>query len=354
MALVCFDFGVNLGIFDRQKRIADYNPATGFAHTQQITGLFNPSTLALAIFPDVDTSNFPVDAGTAMTVPAVRRGVQIITSVGSRLPLATNTTGYEWLNESEGAITPAKRTAEINKDLIFSNHSLVTVERDSFGFVSAYAHLPIHLWSIDSEGFILVNGKKTDQNSVVYIPGLMSAGFLEDARDTVRQYRNITQTINNRTAIPEPVVLTKETQPLEASNEELEEMREHLQAAMTSRGGHVHVPYGIELVGFGATDSANSLMESAKESLRKDIANFLGITVGLLDGSTGDSNTYNNAVDERNELLELTVKSFTEAISDRFSQNDVTPPGVKVSVDYSSFKTSVSKGNQESPVIPDA
>jgi hypothetical protein len=354
MALVCFDFGVRLGIFDRQKRIAEYNPATGFPQTTQLTGVFSPSTLALAIFPDVDTSNFPVDARTALTVPAVARGVQILSSLGSRLPLVTNTTGYEWLNASEGAITPAKRTASIIQDLIFYNNALIEVERDSFGFVSAYAHLPHYLWSLDSKNNILVDGKTVPKGQYVYIPGLLPMGLLEAARDSIRQYKNIMTTVNNRVSVPEPVVLTKETQPLEATADELDEMREHLQAALTGRGGMVHVPYGLDIVGYGATDSANSLMLEAREALRKDIANYLGITVGLLDGSTGDSNTYNNAVDERNELAELSLKTWTEAIADRLSQDDVTPPGVKISVDYSSFKTSVSKGNQESPVIPDA
>lgn len=343
-----------MGIFDRLNRVANYNPATGFPQSNQLSGLFSPSTLALAIFPDADTSQFPVDAATALTAPAVYRGIQILSSVGSRLPLLATNTELEWLNTSEGAITPAKRQASIIQDLIFFNESLIQVERDSFGYVSAYAHIPRPFWNLDAEGNILVSGKKVPSQQYVYIPGLMPMGFLEAARDSVRQYRNIMATVNNRVSVPEPVILTKETQVLEATSEEIDEMREHLQAAVTSRGGMVHVPYGLEIEGFGGSDSANSLMIEAREALRKDLANFLGITVGLLDGSSGDSNTYNNAVDERNELLELSVKTFTEAIADRLSQNDVTPPGVKITVDYSSFKTNVSKGNTESAVNPDA
>jgi hypothetical protein len=181
----------------------------------------------------------------------------------------------------------------------------------------------------------------------------MPAGFLEVARDSIRQYRNITQTINNRTAVPEPVVLIKETSDLRPTNDEIEDMREQLQDSLTSgRGGFAYVPHGIDIVGYGATDSANSLMLEGREALRKDLANFLGIPVGLLDGTNGDSSTYQNAVDERNELLELTLKTWTEPLADRLSQDDCTPPGVKISVDYSTFRTQVSaKGNTES-VIP--
>ena len=194
-----------------------------------------------------------------------------------------------------------------------------------------------------------------DQNTVVYIPSLMPLGFLDVARDSIRQYRNITQTINNRSAAPEPVVILKETQESGSQPDEIDDALDSLTNALSSkRGGIVFQPYGLEISGFGATDSANALMVEAKESLRKDIANHLGITVGLLDGTNGDSNTYNNAVDERNELLELSLKTWTDPIADRLSQNDCTPEGVKVSVDYSSFKTNVSTSNTESPVMPNA
>ncbi|WP_457950419.1 phage portal protein [Pseudarthrobacter sp. alpha12b] len=345
-----------MGIFSRAQKVAAYSPATGYSASPDITGLFSPSTLAQAIFPDVDTSLFPVDRAAALSVPAVVRGLQIFSSLGSRLPLlATDTNGnpvdLPWLTTTEGVYSPAKRQASVIQDLILENHAVLKVERDANGFVTAAAHLPVGIWAIDADGYITIDNKRVNQDSVLYIPSLMPAGFLETAKDSVRQYRNITQTINNRTAVPEPVVLTKETQPLEATAEEIDDMRAQLQDSLTNkRGGMVHVPYGLDISGFGATDSSNSLMIQGREALRKDLANFLGITVGLLDGTNGDSNTYNNAVDERNELLELSLKTWTEAIADRLSQDDVTPPGIKVSVDYSSFRTSVAKGNSETPI----
>jgi hypothetical protein len=346
-----------LGIFS-SKKLADYNPATGFPQTTQVTGVFSPSNLALAVFSDVDSSLFPVDLATALTVPAVQRALQILLSVGSRLPLlATDSNGnrvdLRFLTTTQGAITPAKRQAGIITDLLMYNHALVQVERDAFGFISDFAHVPAYLWSLDGQGNIIVQGKKVPAEQYVYIPSLMPAGFLEVARDSIRQYRNITSTINNRTAAPEPVVLVKEAQVIEATSEEIDDMLEQLTDSLQNkRGGIVYVPYGFEVSGFGATDSANALMIEGREAIRKDLANFLGITVGLLDGTNGDSNTYNNAVDERNELLELSLKTWLEPIADRLSQDDCTPEDLTISVDYSSFKTNVSTANTESPVIP--
>lgn len=345
-------------LFKKARAIADYNPATGYTQTTNITGLFSPSTLALAVFPDVDTSTFPVDVSTALTVPAVQRGLQIFSSVGSRLPLlATNngtTVDLPWLNTSEGAITPQKRMAGVIQSLIFYNQALLAVDRDDAGYVTNFGHVPNHLWSLDSSGNIVVDGKKVPADKYVFIPSLMPAGFLEVARDSIRQYRNITQTINNRTAAPEPVVIVKETSDLKPTVEEVDDMIAQLTDSLQNkRGGIVYQPHGLEISGFGSTDSANALMLEAREALRKDISNFLGLSAALLDGSGGDSQIYQNAVDERNELLELSLKTWTEPLADRLSQDDCTPPGIKISVDYSSFRTEVSgKGNTESPVIP--
>lgn len=349
-----------MGIFDKQKRIADYSPMTGF-QTTNVSGLFSASTLATAIFADFDASQFPVDAATAITVPAVNRGLQIITSVGSRLPLvATNEAGDEvklpWLNHTEGVITPQKRASSIIQDLIFYNHSLVTVTRDGDGFISGFQHLPIAYWSIDMKGNILVEGKKVSEDEVVYISGLGLFGFLEAARDSIRQYRNITQTINLRTSSPEPVTIISQNTEVPATDEELDEAVETMTKVLQNRaGGLVIEPHGITYRGFGGADSANAMMLEARNAIRVDVSNHLGISAALLDGNGGgNSDVYQNAVDERNELEELTLKTWTEPLADRLSQDDCTPPGIKISVDYSSFRSQVSgKANTESPVNTD-
>lgn len=345
-----------MGLFDWVKRTvdlaaADYNGATGYPVPSITSGLFTPSTLAKAVFPDLDQSLLPVSEAEALSCPAVARGIQILCSVASRLPL--NASGrVPWLAETSGAITPAKRTASLVQDLVFHGAAVLAVDRDGAGSVTAAEHLPRHLWSVDAEGYILVNGEKVRQDTLVYIPSLMPLGFLDYGKDAVRQYRNIAATINNRSAAPEPVVIVEETEEVGATETEVDEAIDSLTTALQSRrGGIVYQPKGLNFRGFGATDSANAMMLQAREALRKDLANFLGITVGLLDGTNGDSNTYNNAVDERNELLELSLKTWTEPIADRLSQDDVTPTGVKVSFDYSTFKTDVSRGNTETSEV---
>jgi hypothetical protein len=348
-----------VGLFSKALKIADYNQTTGFSAPTQLTNIFDPSTLARAVIADVDSSAFPVNESEALTVPAVAAGLGILTSVGSRLPLIAaaadgSSLDLPFLNKTEGVITPQKRASSIQGDLFLYNHALIAVARNDEGYVIAFEHIPVNHWSLNQAGEILIDNKPVPKDKVIYIPGLARAGFLDCARDSIRQYRNITQTINNRSAAPEPVTIISETQDSRATQEEIDEVLDNLYAAMQARGGFVVEPFGLNIRGYGGSDSANQMMVEAREALRKDIANFMGISVSLLDGAGGDSQVYQNAVDERNELLELSLKRLTEPLADRLSQDDCTPPGIKISVDYSSFRTNVSgKANQESVVTPD-
>jgi phage portal protein BeeE len=80
------------------------------------------------------------------------------------------------------------------------------------------------------------------------------------------------------------------------------------------------------------------MLIQARMAVRTDIANFLGINSAMLDGSTGSNDVYSNALQSKSELLELSIKTFTEPIASRLSQNDVTAPGTKVIFDYSSYE----------------
>jgi hypothetical protein len=75
----------------------------------------------------------------------------------------------------------------------------------------------------------------------------------------------------------------------------------------------------------------------------------------MVDGTTGNSDIYSNALQSKSELLELSLKLYTEPIANRLSMPDVVPPGVTVAFDYSSFEvTADTKGNLGSAteVIP--
>jgi phage portal protein BeeE len=193
----------------------------------------------------------------------------------------------------------------------------------------------------------LIDGKPFDQNSIVFIPGLKPQGFLVSARNSVRHAAALERTILNRSVNPSPITVIAETQVSEATAEEIDALLDDYRAARQSEnGGLVFQPYGLEVKDYGSSDSASQMLIAARMAVRTDLANALNISSAMVDGTTGNSDIYSNALQSKSELLELSLKLFTEPIANRLSQPDVVPPGVKVEFDYSSFEvTADAKGN---------
>jgi phage portal protein BeeE len=211
-------------------------------------------------------------------------------------------------------------------------------------------------WSIANDGSIQIDGKPFAQNSLIFISGLKPQGFLVSARNSVRHAAALERTILNRAANPSPITVIAETQVSEAGADEIDELLESYRAARQSEnGGLVFQPYGLEVKDYGQSDSASQMLIAARMAVRTDLANHLNISSAMVDGTTGNSDIYSNALQSKSELLELSLKLYTEPIANRLSMPDVVPPGVTVAFDYSSFEvTADTKGNLGSAteVIP--
>lgn len=311
--------------------------------------------LASVIFPDLDVSNYPVTVAEAMAVPAVSRAIALYSTIASRFVLDSTDNSTPWLTESAGFVTSPMRIARTVQDLIFHNCSLWQVERDGLGLITDAQHVARGRWTIDTNSQVRIDDKPVAVKNVIYFGGLLpGGGFLEHGRASVRQYTSIAQTINNRAAVAEPVTLVKETQESSATAEEVATAMDDLATSLTSkRGGMVYVPHGIDISGFGASDNANSMMVAARNAVRLDLANHLNINASLLEGAAdGSSDTYTNTLLVQNELLELSIKGFTEPIADRLSVNDVTPNGTKILFDYSVFDTAPNDNPTDKGVVP--
>lgn len=282
-----------------------------------------------------------------MALPAVSAAIGIYSGVCSRFPL-TASNGAEWLNSADGAATtPQLRIAATVQDLIFFNASVWFVSRDGSGYVTDAVRVHPNRWSIDNEGRILIDGKPFDQKSLVFISGLKPQGFLDAARYSIRHAAALEQTILNRSLNPSPITTIKETAANEAEPEEVDAALEDFRnARQNPNGGVVYVPFGLDVSPYGGGDESSQLLINARMAVRTDLANHLNISSAMVDGLTGNSDAYTNALQTKSELLELSLKLFTQPIADRLSQNDVTPEGVKVSFDYSEYEvTTDAKGN---------
>lgn len=302
----------------------------------------------------------------AMHVPAVARGMALYSVVAAGSPLALADGGElpleaAWLNKTWGPVTAGKRRAQLVQDMFFHNEAMLRVARDpqTKAIVDALA-LPKARWRYNDEA--LVEYRAADgswfvpaaQEDLIWIPGLMPVSFLEFAAESIAQYQGICKTISQRAASPIPVVELHITEDYQGTQEELIEVQKQWNIARSAEGGAVGItPRGVTLnVHLGGEDAA--MLIGARNAIRVDFANFVNLNASMLDGASGTADTYSNTLQDANEFLRLSQGLFTLPISQRLSQDDVTPEGVELGWDFSQFDMTPAAGNigSATPALP--
>lgn len=347
-----------MGIFFKKERDFTLAAASAVPEDNRLTlpqGVLSTTTghLAPVLFPDLDMSSFPVTVGEAMAVPAVSRAIYIYSSLASRFELSASDNSAPWLAKGYGFTSAKLRIALSIQDLIFFNETLWEVDKDGLGQITEARHVSRDRWTIGTDG-LKIDDKVTSPSNVIYFRGLLpGGGFLENGKNSVRQYTSISRTLSARANNPAPITIVAETEPGTGDSTEVAQAMDDLEAIGNSdtRNAQLFQPYGIEFKAFGAPDNANEFMTSARNSVRLDLANFLNINASLLEGSSdGSSDTYNSTLMVQNELLELSIKALSEPLADRLSMDDITGEGIVVTFDYSKFDTN--PNNTDKGVVP--
>lgn len=300
--------------------------------------------LAKAIYGDAWTDTVgldgPVSIGQAMAVPAISRAVDLYLAAITQLTLTASapSDSTRWLNWTDGDITPQLRNAMIFQDLFFHKFCCLAVARDAAGDVENGVVIPRHLWSFDTEGLILIEGKEVPQDQVLLITSFKPLGLLTYAQDTIRQYLSIARTVSDRLDNPVPMIGIKVD--VTADPEEADTAVEEWGKARRAKGGATAIiPPGVDIVTPGADRDDASMLLEARNASRLDAANFTNLPGSMLDGNSGASGDYSNTLQVQNEFIRLSVALYTKAIEARLSQDDVTPEGVTVSFNAETFDT---------------
>ena len=333
---------IPVGLFDKILTLASYSPSTGWANAAIASPWSVGSGLDPVIFPEV--SNLAVTRSMALTVPPVARAIALYSTAVAKLTLtAESGVTPRWLNNTFDSVTPGKRLANIVQDLIFHNESCLIVDRDGDGIRDAL-HMPYDLWSTDQLGRITFNDEPAeDQSQFIYLQGLMPEGFLSYAADSVREYRSIRRTINDRADNPIPMIELDVQDEFEGTDEELADAQRKWNKARRAPGGATAItPRGVKANPMSPASSDDVLLIGARNAVRLDMANFLNINAAMLDGNNGTSDTYSNTLQNKNEFESLSLSTWTTPIEQRFSQPDVHP----VKVHFPRFDTADdAKGN---------
>jgi len=355
-----------LGLLERVQRILTGPDNSGMVETAANgLSLRSPDSsgaleVVTAIYGDLEGLAGPVSVGQCLSVPPVSRAVDLYTSVVAQSTLeAVDASGevlegpdWKWLTWTDGPLSPAYRNVSLMLDLFWHRWALLAVARNEAGHVVNGVHVPFHMWDFDSFGNVRVQDKTTGSlvpvsaADVVFIPSFKQLGFLDFAADTIRQYRSICQTLNNRADNPTPMLGLKIKEDLQPTPEEEEQAVTDWAAARKSKtGATALIPAGMEVQPIGGDVDDRGMLIDTRNALRLDAANFTNLPADLLEGNAGTSGDYNNTLQSANELIKLSAGMFTRAIEARLSQDDVSPPGVKLRFNSSELEMIPAKGN---------
>jgi hypothetical protein len=254
-----------------------------------------------------------------------------------------------WLNKTWNAIPAGKRRAGLVQDILLHNQALLAVERQDGKIVDAL-HWPKASWQLDAQGNIQTYGEGRwstlpDQSKFVWVPGLLPMSFMEYAAESIAQYVGLCKTISQRSKSPIPLVELKVTEDWEGTKAELAAAQKAWNTARESEGGATAVtPRGVNVIVHpGGEDQA--MLIQARNAIRIDFANYVNLNASIVDGNTGASDTYSNTLQDANEFLRLSLGLFTLPITQRLSQDDVTPEGLDLAWDHSKFDLTPAQGN---------
>lgn len=279
----------------------------------------------------------------AMTIPAVAKARQILVSTIARFPLRAygangEVPGHDWLEATDGEVSPWHRMAWTIDDLIFYGWSLWGIERDAAGEITKVDRCPIERWEVDTNGEIRIDGQPADAASCILIPGPFE-GLLKVGSRSLKGGAKLEASWVGKATNPIPAI------ELHATNDdplEQDEVVALVQAWADARndvnGAIAFTPYNVQAIAHGSAEP--SLLIEGRNFLRIDIGAFLGIPAALMDASLSTASlTYSTQQGQRNEFADYTLPYWLEPIQQRLSLDDVVPSGERIRFDLADLFT---------------
>lgn len=242
-----------------------------------------------------------------------------------------------WVSQTAYAKTSRLISMKLLTEYLFwHGEAVLGAWLDTEGKVYDWVPLPPHLWRFNTETGQHVIDERVDARyrmRAIYVP-LGEAGVMADAVDSIRQARKLELARQTRLDAPPAATELHITDP---SRDEMtrEEKREVSESYVEGRQKHsVSVtPSYIEVKERG-TSGQLDLFESAKNSLRLELAMHVGVPASFVEGGreggTGGHMTYQNENGQPSEVWAYGSSRFAYAIAAALSGDDVVGPNAEV------------------------
>jgi hypothetical protein len=325
-----------------------------------IAAPWQPSTLEAIAWADIlgDDSLLPLTRAQAVGIPAVSRGLQLITNAAASCPIKAAQGDVEvpaptWAYRTDSAaqVPPQVRTALIVDDLVMGGWSLCLHTRGT-----VLDRVPPHLWRFAADGSGTVEldtgdgaWRAVEASAAVLIKGpndglLTRTKTLRGALDVERAW---TRAVRN----PSPHTVLQQVTDDDLTDDEIDGVLEAWVSARRSEDGAVSfLPASLNASVIGQL--VPDLLTEARNAAAVDIARHMGLPAVALDaGPVQSSMTYANAQTQGGLAVAVQgVTPYLNAIGWRLSMDDVVPRGTRIYLDssdlYATFEAMTRTGTE--------
>lgn len=296
----------------------------------------------------------PLTREEALRVPVVARARGLICNTIARLPMAVHNTAGPlatqptWLDRSDGALPPWKRTALVVEDLLFHGWALLQVERGADSWPSRVEYVPYTRWEFDGDDRVTIDGQRARPGSVALIPG-PHEGVLHFGGDAIKAAADLARTAARASETPIPNIELHDTGDRPMTDEQIDKLVSRWVAARQGKnGGVAYTNKSIELRAHGQQNA--DLVVEGRNAAAVDVARVMGVPASLIDASSGDgaSRTYENMSGRNAEFVDYGLAPFMSALVARLGMDDLCPRGQHIEIDLEGF-TSLRPANIATP-----
>lgn len=334
-------FGATTDIPSRQgvtaSYIESYDIASPFATDNSLEELTMNHLLL-----NSDESVIPINRKTAMSIPAIAKGRNLISTTIARMPLVAEknnrplATQPPFLTQLQNGVPNFTTIAWIVDGLIFYGRSFLLIEeRTSTGQPKSFRFVPE--WEAETENGVLKKayGKTVPANGYIRIDA-HHEGLLNYAQELIRDVKELERTAAEVGASPVPSVILQQqagTAPLSA--EEKATLLATWSAKRRKRFGStafLNPSITAEVVGAPAE---NLLIEGRNYAVLQ-VGRAMGIPAYFLDGSVdGASLTYSNVAGKNRQLIDEALAPYMVSIEQTLSM--YLPAGSNIEFDTSAL-----------------
>lgn len=280
-----------------------------------------------------ESAHMPVTRAQAMAIPTVARGRQIITGQVARLALASMT-GDEpsaqvpaWISQPERHRARALTLTWLVDAMIFYGRGwLVCTERYATGWPARWEWVPEHLIDQTPDGRPLVAGRALDPRDVVRIDG-PHEGLLAYGQEPLRDARAARRAAGRAMNNPVPSIELHQIAGDKMSEPEITSLiNRWAEARAGKNGGVAFTNKSLEARVHG--QAAEQLLIAGQNASALDLTRAMNLPAWAADVSvSGSSLTYTNVAARAQELLDITLAPYLDAITGRLSMDDILPRG---------------------------